>query len=91
MAVVLLKSANTGGRVVEAGSKTQKRLVPFCRVASGIAAIRRRTDRLRFWQKPKEEKIDYNEDGLNCSFHMRGVSEKFPQLVENNLQSSSAP
>ena len=34
----------TDCRIISAGGETQKRGLPFCRVASGIAAIRRRNN-----------------------------------------------
>ena len=42
----------TNCRVVTAGGKAKQRVLSFCRVASGITAVRRWNHRPRLWQKP---------------------------------------
>ena len=37
----------------DAGGEAKKGVLPFCRVEPGIAAVRRRNNRLRSWQKPE--------------------------------------
>jgi hypothetical protein len=46
----------TNGGIVTANGETQKCVLPFCRVASGIASIRRRTNCLRSVRECKTDK-----------------------------------
>ncbi len=57
------------GSIVSAGRETKKCVLPFCCVASGITAIRRRIDRISFWRRDKEGERQYDEECLNSCFH----------------------
>ena len=48
-------------RVVSAASQAKQRLLPFCGVAAGIAAIGGWTYRLRSWQKSTADEHKRNE------------------------------
>src|SRR6266498_3620700 len=50
---VALERKHTKGSIVSAGGQAQKGVLPLCRVASGITALRRGTDRLRTLGKRK--------------------------------------
>ena len=43
----------TNRRIETARAEIQKGVLPLCRVAAGIASVRRRDNRLRFWRKRK--------------------------------------
>ena len=49
--IVALEREETNGCVESAGGETEKGILPFCTVASGITTIRWRNDCLRFWRK----------------------------------------
>jgi hypothetical protein len=57
---VALERKQTNRRIVCAAGETQKGVLPFCRVASGIASVRWRTDGLRVLgeRKADERKCD---------------------------------
>src|SRR5436190_5861160 len=83
----------TNSCVSSAGREESEGVAPFRCREPGIAPVRRRSNLrscLHFWQKPKEEERDYNENGLNSGVHMREVSERVPHLVDINLMASSA-
>jgi hypothetical protein len=56
--LVALEPEETNGRIVSAGGEAQKSVLPFCRVTSGIAAVRRWHNRSRNWGKRKEAKCE---------------------------------
>ena len=64
------KKANTS--IQRAATKRQQRGLPFCRVASGISAVGRWNDRVRWLQK-REAGEQRNKNQRECiRFHMRG-------------------
>ena len=43
----------TNGRILNAGAQAKESVSAFSGVPSRIASVRRRTDRVRFWQNDK--------------------------------------
>ena len=64
--VLLLSESEPNCRIEPTGGETKKSVLPFCRVAPRIAAVRRRDNRLRSWQKPEAEERECDEKWWSC-------------------------
>src|SRR5215217_1268254 len=67
---VVLQRNETNGCIERARCEAKQGVLPFCCIASGIAAVRQGNDRARLWQKRKADKDEReNRDGLRSHFH----------------------
>jgi len=64
----------TNSCIKAAARKAKKRILPLCRVASGIATIRGRTHRLHFWQKSKTDERQCDENSRSRCFESNQVN-----------------
>jgi hypothetical protein len=72
---VVKQCLSTKRGIPDAAAAAKESVRAFCRIASGIASVRRRTDRWRFWQKPDANNPDQN---VNYVLKFHGY---FPFLV----------
>ena len=65
--VVLAVSANEPNAVfAKPVREAKKGVLSFCSVEVGIASVRRRDNRLRFWHKREAEQREYDEKWWSC-------------------------